>query len=85
VVGRLAAFAGAFLGFGVLNAAVGPRAGVCAFVAAFGVYSFILIRRAIRQSGFRVAGGTTFAMIWQCFEAVLLLLGSLLMAYLKFR
>ena len=82
VVGRMAAFGGAFLGFGLLNAAFGPRVGVCAFVVAFALYAFVLIRRAFRQSKFRVAGATTFAMIWQCFEAVILLLFSLVAAYL---
>jgi hypothetical protein len=77
-VGRLLAFSSALAAFLLVRALLGARLGVCAAILVFAGYVILLVRRVLFQSQFAVSGWTMFAMVWQCIEAVLFLVGFVL-------
>jgi len=79
-IGRMAALASTAIAYFLFSSLFGTRIGTCSMAAVFAVYVVILIRRVFFQSQFRVSGGATLAMIWQSFEAVLILFALVVLA-----
>ena len=80
VVGRGAALFAAMAAFFLFRSLAGTHAGMYAMAVVFAVYVVVLIRRVLFQSRFRTSGGATSAMVWQCFEAVLILVAFVVIA-----
>ena len=79
-VGRAVALVSAMVSFFLFNSLFGTRVGAYAMAIVFAFYVLVLIRRVFFQSQFRVSGGASFAMTWQCIEAVLVLLVFIFLA-----
>jgi len=79
-VGRMVALASTAISYFLFSSLFGTRVGTYSMAAVFAVYVVILIRRVFFQSRFRVSGGATVAMIWQSFEAVLILFALVVLA-----
>jgi len=79
-VGRMAALAAAVVAYVLFKLLFGSRAGTYAMTVVFAIYTVILVRRVSSQLQVNVSGRATFAMIWQCVEAVVISLAFIVFA-----